>query len=89
MQKFIRKPSIDMYAGIKVTKDTKLDYENENVKQTLENLIYLKRLFVISVVHCHLIYFLELSRPEHMAVRFILCMRSAANFHHIKKRITI
>ena len=40
MQKFIRKPSIDMYAGIKVTKDTKLNYENENVKQTLENLTF-------------------------------------------------
>ena len=40
MQKFIRKPSIDLYAGIKVTKDTTLDYENENVKQTLENLVF-------------------------------------------------
>ena len=40
MLKFIRKPSIDMYAGIKVTKDTKLDYENENVKQTLDNLVF-------------------------------------------------
>lgn len=29
-----------MYAGIKVTKDTKLDYENENVKQTLNNLVF-------------------------------------------------
>lgn len=40
MQKFIRKPSIDMYAGIKVSKDTKLDYENENVKQKLEDLVF-------------------------------------------------
>ena len=40
MQKFIRKPSIDMYAGIKVNKDTKLEYENENVKQTLDNLVF-------------------------------------------------
>ena len=40
MQKFIRKPSIDMYAGIKVDKDTKLDYENENVKQKLEDLVF-------------------------------------------------
>lgn len=40
MQKFIGKPSIDMYAGIKVTKDTTLDYENENVKQTLKNLVF-------------------------------------------------
>ena len=40
MLKFIRKPSIDMYAGIKVTKHTKLDYENENVTQTLDNLVF-------------------------------------------------
>lgn len=38
MQRFIRKPSIDMVAGIKVTKDTQLDYSNENVSQTLKNL---------------------------------------------------
>ena len=38
MQKFIRKPSIDMYAGIKVTKDTTLEYKNENVEQTLKDL---------------------------------------------------
>ncbi len=40
MQKFIRKPSIDMYAGIKVTKDTAFEYENENVKQTLKDLVF-------------------------------------------------
>lgn len=40
MQKFIRKPSIDMYAGIRVDKDTKLEYENENVKQHLTNLVF-------------------------------------------------
>jgi len=40
MEKFIYKPSIDMYAGITVTKDTKLEYCNENVKQTIENLKY-------------------------------------------------
>ena len=40
MQRFIRKPSIDMYAGIKVDKDTKLEFENENVKQKLENLVF-------------------------------------------------
>ena len=39
MQVFIRKPSIDMYAGIKVNKDTKLEYKNENVEQKLENLV--------------------------------------------------
>ena len=40
MQKFIRKPSIDMVAGIKVTKDTKLQYKNDNVDQKLENLVF-------------------------------------------------
>ena len=40
MQKFIRKPSIDMYAGIKVDKDTKLEYKNKNVEQTLDNLVF-------------------------------------------------
>lgn len=38
MQKFIIKPSIDMYEGIVVIKDTVLDYENENVKQSVRNL---------------------------------------------------
>lgn len=40
MEKFIRKPSIDMLAGIRVTKDTTLNYENENVKQILRNLVF-------------------------------------------------
>ena len=39
MQKFINKPSIDMLAGIKVTKDTTLEYKNDNVDQTLKNLV--------------------------------------------------
>jgi hypothetical protein len=40
MQRFIRKPSIDMVGGIVVAKDTVLDYENENVKQTLKDLVF-------------------------------------------------
>ena len=40
MQKFISKPSVDMLAGIIVTKDTTLEYENENVKQTLKDLVF-------------------------------------------------
>lgn len=40
MEVFIRKPSIDMFAGIKVTKDTELNYENENVNQSLRNLVF-------------------------------------------------
>lgn len=38
MKVFIRKPSIDMYTGITVTKETELNYENENVTQTLKDL---------------------------------------------------
>lgn len=40
MQKFIHKPSIDMLGGIVVNKDTTLEYENENVKQTLKDLVF-------------------------------------------------
>lgn len=39
-QRFIRKPDIDMLAGIKVTKETVLDYSNENVQQTLNDLVF-------------------------------------------------
>ena len=38
MNNFIRKPSIDLYPGIVVTKDTVLEYKNENVVQTVKNL---------------------------------------------------
>lgn len=40
MQRFINKPYVDMYSGIKVDKDTKLEYKNEHVEQKLENLIF-------------------------------------------------
>ncbi len=40
MQKFMSKPSIDMYGGIKVDKDTTLEYKNENVEQTLKDLVF-------------------------------------------------
>ena len=40
MEVFIRKPSIDMYGGIRVTKDTVMEYENENVQQKVENLVF-------------------------------------------------
>lgn len=40
MQKFIRRPSIDMYAGIKVTKDTELEYKNDSVQQTIKDLVF-------------------------------------------------
>jgi hypothetical protein len=37
---FIRKPSIDLYPGVRVDKDTVLEYKNENVDQTLKNLVF-------------------------------------------------
>ena len=40
MQVFIRKPSIDLYPGVKVDKSTVLDYKNENVEQHLEELVF-------------------------------------------------
>lgn len=40
MQRFIRKPSIDMYAGIKVSKGTTFEYKNENVDQSLKDLVF-------------------------------------------------
>lgn len=40
MQVYIRKPSIDLYPGVKVTKDTVLEYKNENVEQKVENLVF-------------------------------------------------
>lgn len=40
MKNFIRKPSIDLYPGVRVDKDTVLEYENENVKQTLKDMVF-------------------------------------------------
>ena len=40
MQRFIRKPSLDMLAGINVDKDTVLEYKNDNVDQTLKDLVF-------------------------------------------------
>ena len=37
-KKFIRQPNINMIAGITVSKDTVIDYENEHVKQTVKDL---------------------------------------------------
>lgn len=35
---FIAKPSIDLYPGVRIDKDTVLEYKNERVEQKLENL---------------------------------------------------
>lgn len=40
MQKFIRKPSIDFEVGMVVDKDTVIDYSNDNVEQTLKDLVF-------------------------------------------------
>lgn len=40
MQKFITRPNIEMYPGIQIFKDTKLEYKSETVEQTVENLIF-------------------------------------------------
>lgn len=40
MQVFIRKPNIDLLPGIRITKDTVLEYKNKNVKQTVKNLVF-------------------------------------------------
>lgn len=39
MQKFIRKPSIDMFVGITVDENTTLEFKNENVEQSLKDLV--------------------------------------------------
>ena len=40
MEVFIRKPSIDLYPGIRVDKDTVFEYKNEHVEQKIENLVF-------------------------------------------------
>ena len=39
MEVFIQRPSVDLYPGVRVTKDTVLEYKNEKVEQKLENLV--------------------------------------------------
>lgn len=40
MQIFVRKPSVELFSGIKVTKDTEFTYWNDNVKQELHGLVF-------------------------------------------------
>ena len=40
MQVFMRKPSLDLYGGIRVDKDTVLEYKNDNVEQTVKDLVF-------------------------------------------------
>lgn len=39
MQIFIKKPDISMYPGIRVTKETDLEYKNDNVKQVVRDMV--------------------------------------------------
>lgn len=39
MKVFIRKPDINLYPGIRVTKDTDMEYKNESVEQTVKDLV--------------------------------------------------
>lgn len=39
MQVYIRKPMIDLYPGIRVDKDTVLEYKNDSVNQTVKDLV--------------------------------------------------
>lgn len=39
MEVFIMKPSVNLYPGVRVTKDTVLEYKNEKVEQKVENLV--------------------------------------------------
>lgn len=40
MQNFVCKPNIDLYPGIRVKRDTVLEYRHGNVEQTLKNLVF-------------------------------------------------
>lgn len=37
---FIQKPSVDLYTGMKVDKDSAFEYTNENVEQELRDLVF-------------------------------------------------
>lgn len=39
MEQFITKPDITIYHGIRVKKDTKLEYKNDNVEQSVKGLV--------------------------------------------------
>lgn len=39
MQVFINKPSIDLYPGIRVDKDTEVEFKSENVEQSVKDLV--------------------------------------------------
>lgn len=40
MQIFVRKPCVDLYPGVRITKDTALEFKNDNVVQTVKDLVF-------------------------------------------------
>lgn len=38
MEQFIIKPDVELYHGVRVDKDTKLDYKSDDIEQIVENL---------------------------------------------------
>lgn len=40
MQVFVRKPDLELHPGVKVDKDTVLEYKNDHVIQTLKDLVF-------------------------------------------------
>lgn len=39
MEVFIMRPSVNLYPGVRVNKDTVLEYKNDKVEQKVENLV--------------------------------------------------
>lgn len=39
MENFIRRPNVDLYKGVRVTKETVLEFSNEFVEQKVEGLV--------------------------------------------------
>ena len=39
MERFIRRPNVDLYHGVRVTKETVWEYKSDNVEQKVENLV--------------------------------------------------
>lgn len=46
MEIFIRRPSVDIFRGIRVNKDTAIEYTGENVKQTIKDLVFRQEMTV-------------------------------------------
>ena len=40
MQNFTRKPALDLYPGIRVARDTTLEFQNDHIRQELKGLVF-------------------------------------------------